>query len=27
LVTADGCKVLTEKAVKTVTDIEALMRH
>jgi Xaa-Pro aminopeptidase len=27
LVTADGCKVLTEKAIKTVTEIEALMQH
>ena len=27
LVTANGCKILTEKAVKTVDDIEALMRH
>ncbi|PPC94454.1 MAG: Xaa-Pro aminopeptidase [Methylotenera sp.] len=27
LVTTDGCKVLTEKAVKTVSEIEALMRH
>jgi hypothetical protein len=26
-VTADGCKILTEKAVKSVADIEALMRH
>jgi Xaa-Pro aminopeptidase len=27
VVTQDGCKILTEKAVKSVTDIEALMRQ
>jgi Xaa-Pro aminopeptidase len=27
VVTPEGCKILTEKAVKSVMDIEALMRH
>jgi Xaa-Pro aminopeptidase len=26
LITADGCHLLTHKAPKTITDIEALMR-